>query len=237
MTRNPSRKPAPVVASPSRPRRRARVSLAGGTLLPPRLAPRKRPAQSRARTTVDALLQSGAELFALRGYARTTTNDIAERAGVSVGSLYQYFPNKDAILTALLERHLDAVNTVIESSLRELIDPSVGLRDGIRRLLRRLQVLHEEDPQLTRAVEEQVGQVPRLPKAFADRERQYIEGLERMLEARPDVRAGDRRLMASLLFHVAETATSWLAHGPTVRGESGAALEEATEVVCRYLEA
>ena len=65
------------------------------------LRPRKQPQQSRSRATVEFLLEAAAQVFGERGYLATTTNGIAERAGVSVGSLYQYFPSKDAILLAL----------------------------------------------------------------------------------------------------------------------------------------
>jgi len=68
--------------------------------------PRKRPAQDRSRHTVAAILDAAARIFAERGYTSTTTNHVAEAAGISIGSLYQYFPNKDALIVALEERHL-----------------------------------------------------------------------------------------------------------------------------------
>jgi AcrR family transcriptional regulator len=71
-----------------------------------RLEPRKLPKQSRSGATFEAVLEAAAQIFERRGYAAGTTNRIAERAGVSIGSLYQYFPNKDAILVALVHRHL-----------------------------------------------------------------------------------------------------------------------------------
>src|ERR1700727_158166 len=71
-----------------------------------RLTPRKAAKQARAQATVDAIVEAAAQVFESLGYAAATTNRIAERAGVSIGSLYQYFPNKDAILVALARRHL-----------------------------------------------------------------------------------------------------------------------------------
>lgn len=70
-------------------------------------SPRKRPRQARAQATVEAILEATAQLLSEVGYAKTTTNRIAERAGVSIGSLYEYFPNKDALLVALMEQVLD----------------------------------------------------------------------------------------------------------------------------------
>src|SRR6185295_18754704 len=78
------------------------------------LRPRKRPVQARSQRTVDAVLKAAAQVFTRRGYAGATTNHIAERAGVSVGSLYEYFPSKDALLVALMEAHLAEGETVLQ---------------------------------------------------------------------------------------------------------------------------
>lgn len=78
---------------------------------------RREPKQNRSRQTVDAVLE-GVQLVVRRhGPQSITTNRIAEAAGVSIGSLYQYFPNKRAIFTALHERHVDEVRLVIEQTM------------------------------------------------------------------------------------------------------------------------
>jgi AcrR family transcriptional regulator len=69
-----------------------------------RLEPRKRPIQARSAETVTAILEAAARILEERGFDGYTTNAIAERAGVSIGSLYQYFPGKDAVTLALAER-------------------------------------------------------------------------------------------------------------------------------------
>lgn len=71
------------------------------------VAPRKKPRQARARATVDAILIAAAHSLKTEGFEHATTNRIAELAGVSIGSLYQYFPNKVSIVGALRERHSD----------------------------------------------------------------------------------------------------------------------------------
>ncbi len=76
-------------------------------------APRKLPRQRRSRETVERILDTAARIFDDRGYRATTTNDVAEAAGISIGSLYQYFPNKDALLVALADRHLEAALPVL----------------------------------------------------------------------------------------------------------------------------
>ena len=70
----------------------------------PDLAPRKLPSQRRSRETFEAIVEACAGLLAERGYALTTTNHVAERAGVNIASLYEYFPGKDAIVAQVAER-------------------------------------------------------------------------------------------------------------------------------------
>ena len=67
---------------------------------------KKKPRQARAKATVDAIVEATGEVFARSGFKKTTTAGVAERAGVSVGSLYQYFPDKQALIGAFFERRL-----------------------------------------------------------------------------------------------------------------------------------
>lgn len=83
-----------------------------------RLLPRKTPTQSRSSHTVDAILEAAARILEEAGFDRYTTNDIAERAGVSVGSFYQYFPNKDAVTVALIGSETEALSADVRDALR-----------------------------------------------------------------------------------------------------------------------
>jgi AcrR family transcriptional regulator len=65
---------------------------------------------------VEAIVESAARVFDMRGYEGATTNEVAEVAGVGIGSLYQYFPNKDALLTALHERHVQHMLELVEAA-------------------------------------------------------------------------------------------------------------------------
>ena len=85
------------------------------TLLQPVLKARKSPIQARSNATVDAILQATLQVLTSVGKERLTTTRVAARAGVSVGTLYQYFPNKSALLQATLRRHMDAVRHAIET--------------------------------------------------------------------------------------------------------------------------
>lgn len=71
--------------------------------------PRKKPTQERAKATVDAIYEAALQLFVVDNYSAVTTDKIAERAGVSIGTLYQYFPNKESILVGLWDQVFDAV--------------------------------------------------------------------------------------------------------------------------------
>lgn len=97
--------------------------------------PRKRPRQRRSAETVDRILDAAARIFDERGYRATTTNHVAAEAGVSVGSLYQYFPNKDALLVALAEHHIDEVAVQFGDRLARLRTDVPDLHDTIRALL------------------------------------------------------------------------------------------------------
>ncbi|MDZ4776156.1 MAG: helix-turn-helix domain-containing protein, partial [Alphaproteobacteria bacterium] len=74
--------------------------------LKPAPEPKKTPRQSRSAATFEAIIEAGARILREGGYEALTTNRVADLAGVSVGSLYQYFPNKEAILVEMVCRHL-----------------------------------------------------------------------------------------------------------------------------------
>jgi AcrR family transcriptional regulator len=80
----------------------------------PALQPRKTPVQARSAVTVDAILEATIQVLLAVGKERLTTTQVALRAGVSVGTLYQYFPNKSALLQACLKRHMNDVSQAVE---------------------------------------------------------------------------------------------------------------------------
>jgi AcrR family transcriptional regulator len=83
------------------------------------LKPRKSAVQDRSAVTIEALHVAAIQVLTREGLDRCTTTRVAERAGTSVGSLYQYYPNRDALLAAVLERHLDDVAGRVERVCRE----------------------------------------------------------------------------------------------------------------------
>jgi AcrR family transcriptional regulator len=125
------------------------------------LRPRKRPTQPRAVETVACILEAAAQILEAQGRAAFNTNAVAERAGVSIGSLYQYFPGKDALLIALMRREKerfgeDAAAALAEptgrAALEHLIAAAVRQQLG-RAELARLLDIEEEHP----ATRQEVG--------------------------------------------------------------------------------
>src|SRR4051812_35192803 len=103
-----------------------------------RASPRKKPRQERSVAMVESVLEAAARVFVKEGYAKATTNRIASAAGVSVGSLYQYFPSKDAIAVELLRRYRDGLVALIDSRLGNVTPDTfpATVRDLLRDLLR-----------------------------------------------------------------------------------------------------
>ena len=105
---------------------------------------RKSPSQERSRRTVERILDTAARIFHEQGYAGATTNDVADEAGVSVGSLYQYFPNKDALLVALTRRHIESTTAGLACLLSQM-NANVGFDTILRRVVDFLVEQHDLD--------------------------------------------------------------------------------------------
>jgi AcrR family transcriptional regulator len=106
--------------------------------------PRKTPTQERGQRKVDQLLDATAEVFADVGYEAATTNAIAARAGVPIGSLYQFFRNKDALLLALGQRYADQMREVQEGMLGSA--PELPLPELYHRIIHTMADFHERHP-------------------------------------------------------------------------------------------
>lgn len=130
------------------------------------------------------ILEAAAQVFQREGYASTTTNKIAERAGVSIGSVYQYFPDKDALLVALAEQELAAGTRLAEESLTRLGGQGASLERLLRELLEALAAAHTGRPALHRLLFEQAPRLPALVTRFHSAQRRmaaaFAEQLRRL---------------------------------------------------------
>src|SRR5688572_7939340 len=111
---------------------------------------RRLPAHERSRATVDAILDATARVLVRDGYDKTTTNRVAEVAGVSIGTLYQYFESKEAIVVELGRRHADRMSATIAAKLGALID--APLEVVARALVQTMIEAHALEPELHRAL-------------------------------------------------------------------------------------
>lgn len=122
-----------------------------------RTTPRKLPQQDRSKVTVDAILTATTHILIEEGYDKASTNRIAERAGISIGSLYQYFPNKESLIAALRDRHVSRMMATIESKLKDLDNAPIEV--VLPELVKANIAAHAIEPALHKVLHEQV---PRL---------------------------------------------------------------------------
>ena len=145
---------------------------------------RREPRQGRSRQTVHAVLGAVSRVIRREGIDAVTTNRIAEAAGVSIGSLYQYFPDKKAIFSALHERHVEDVRRVIE---RTMAERSRSLDGFTRALVEGLADLHAAEPELHELVSEQVPEGPLGLRRALRKTFERVTSSERMLFVLPNV--------------------------------------------------
>lgn len=123
------------------------------------LEPRKRPQQGRARATYDAIVEAAARIVADHGLTGFNTNAVAERAGISIGSLYQYFANKDAVMAALIQRQ-QALQLETLRAASVAIGPSARLETVVRALVRAAMQHHHDDALLASAIDHEEARLP-----------------------------------------------------------------------------
>jgi len=172
--------------------------------------PRKQPVQQRSRQTVAAILEATAQVLVRHGYDRTTTNLVAEKAGVSIGSLYEYFPNKQALVAALAAAHVEELMERVDRELRVSDEGDSAL--VVAALLRAGLDAHRVNPALHKVL---VEQVPRIGALAASLDISSV--LQRKIEA--DLQRRAPRLSparARMIALVLETCIEALTHRAVV---------------------
>jgi len=143
--------------------------------------------QRRARATVASILDAAATVFVAHGYAGGTTNRIASEAGVSVGSLYEYFPNKDSILAALLERRLADGARDMELALADLDGTAPAADVALGRLIDAVFARFRGAPELDRVLFEEVPHPPDAGAALAAGDAALAERIRALILRLPGV--------------------------------------------------
>jgi AcrR family transcriptional regulator len=198
--------------------------------------PRKSASQERSRATVDALLEATARILIKEGYDRASTNRIAEVAGVSIGSLYQYFPSKEALVAAVIDRHTQEISEVTRNALVKAA--ARPLEAAAREFVSVAIDAHRVNPKLHSVLAEQIPHVGRLKNVEANIQEGYalVRGY---LEAhRDEINVPDLDLAAFILVTVVEALThaAVLRRPDVLTGDKAQRfVDEVTRLVVQYL--
>jgi AcrR family transcriptional regulator len=203
----------------------------------PATKPRKHASQERSRATVDALIEATARILVKEGYDSASTNRIAEQAGVSVGSLYQYFPGKEALVAAVIERHNQELMRVVRGTLAAAAE--LPLKQAVRKIVLAAVKAHGHDPKLHRVLAEQLPHTGKLDDVEVFNRENYALFKRLLAERRSEIRALDLDLAAFVCVTSIEslTHTAVLHHSGTFSEASMQELvDEATRLIVRYLQ-
>jgi AcrR family transcriptional regulator len=181
---------------------------------------RRRPTQRRAVATVDAVLDAVIRLLKREGFGALTTNRIAEVAGVSIGSVYQYFADKSAIFAALHQRHIEQIDRLIANTLvKHAASP---LDELIRVLVEAMVDAHTGDPELFALLASEVPHRAGSTQDFATR----LHGVFRLAVSSKAPELEKRGDLDKVVFVMANMVES-LSHAAALRRPSGVSLDEA----------
>lgn len=196
--------------------------------------PRKIPQQARARATVEAIIVATAQLLTEESFEAITTLRVAERAGVSIGSFYQYFPNKQALAAAVVDHYSEKLVTAFVRALETHSHDT--LADTVDAVIEVAFISHPHEPALHQALMELVPQVGRV-----DRSREISGRIARIIETelarhRCELAPGlDPADAASLVETILETAVHRTIEGHPVSITGEKAIDQYRKLIMGYL--
>ncbi|HSX56521.1 MAG TPA: TetR/AcrR family transcriptional regulator [Sphingomonas sp.] len=195
--------------------------------------PRKSATQERSRATVEALLDATARILVREGYERASTNRIAAVAGVSVGSLYQYFPNKESIVAALIARHNREIVDLLRDAMAAVA--ALDLEAAMRELIAAMVDAHRVDPHLHRIFDEQIPRKGQLEEIEAINREVFALVRAYLAERRDEIEVTDLDTATFICVTTVETLTheAVLRHPDTI--DPAALVDEVTRLVVGYL--
>jgi AcrR family transcriptional regulator len=198
--------------------------------------PRKKASQERSRATVDSLVEATARILVKEGFDKASTNRVAELAGVSVGSLYQYFPSKEALVATVIERHSEEIMQTVRRELADI--ERQPFEQGIRKLVAVAVKAHRVRPKLHRVLAEQIPRVGKLEKAETFSQENFAL-LRAYLEVhRDEIRTVDLDMAAFICVSSIEAVThNAVVHHSKVYSQERmeALIDEAAHLIIGYL--
>lgn len=172
---------------------------------------RKAPRQARSRATVDAVVEAGARILSDQGWAGFTTNKVADAAGVSIGSLYQYFPDKISLVDAIRRRHLDDSLAAVRDARLE----GQTRADFVERLVSNVIAAHSINPGLHRVL---LDEAPGLDAYRDQNSRIEAEYLAQYASAAAAFRAGKTTTPDAMAGLVLSDVIDGIVHNAARRG-------------------
>lgn len=196
-------------------------------------APRHKPQQERAQDTVEIILEATVRVMTKEGYGRTTTNRIAAMAGVSIGTLYRYFPSKDALLAALYRRYSEETLTHIAATIHAM--RSAPLAEALRAVIKEEFRSHLGDAPVHRILSERVLQTDAHAHHDVILERYVQLVREELALRRAEIGDVDPNRTAFILVHIIHSLShAALQHRPAYFTDE-VYLEECVQLALSYL--
>lgn len=171
--------------------------------------PVRKPIQSRSQLTRRVILRAAAQLLGQRGSASISSNAIAKRAGVSIGSFYEYFRNREELVLALLDEHLAAGEALFASRSQELTEnasarPLTELLGGI---VDAVLALHADDPKLHRVLSSEALRTRAVQARVQQLEQRATQLVAALLSTHPQVRVAAPLLAAQVVVQTVDSLT------------------------------
>ncbi len=200
-----------------------------------KLDPRRMPSQERSRKTVAAIYEAAAGIFVSIGYAEATTDQIAEKAGVSIGTLYNYFPGKEAILYGLWERHENEIKSIVNQVEQDIRKQGFVDRTIIPILLNLALELVSYERVQNRLFISQIG----LPETIIQKRRElgiYVEStMEKIFREYADVRIRNPKVGLHVIWAIVQAVFHdyILSFSKEIKSEE--LIDELADILGRYI--
>ncbi len=206
----------------------------------PQKSPRKRPVQARSRATFQVILEAAARILEKRGLSAMTTNHVARAAGVSIGTLYEYFPNKDAIVYALLDEHLHEAELALSYVDAAFVARALTLpiERIVERLVATVVLLHAKKPGLHRTLFEEGARLTVVRERAEALERRIVELVVALFRGHPELHLAQPELQAQVVVRTVESLVhGWVTQPNSAPAERNVFEREIVRLVSAYLRA